>query len=157
MSLTVIGDGSEMDALRDQAERLGIGDRVRFLGRIGQDEIRDHYARADAFCLASLGEGIPVVLMEAMAMRMPVIAPRIMGIPELVQDGTSGLLFTPGRPDALAEAIISLAAGREGWTEMGEAGRARVAEQFEVGACAERLDATLAQWLDHGAVAPAGN
>jgi glycosyltransferase involved in cell wall biosynthesis len=157
VSLTVIGDGSEMDALLDQAETLGIGDRVRFLGRVGQDEIRDHYARADAFCLSSLGEGIPVVLMEAMAMRMPVIAPRTMGIPELVQDGTSGLMFTPGRPDSLAEAITSLAAGRERWTEMGEAGRARVAEQFEVGACAERLDATLAQWLDHGAVAPAGN
>ncbi len=145
----MIGDGSEMDALRDQAQRLGIGDRVRFLGRIGQDEIRDHYARADAFCLSSLGEGIPVVLMEAMAMRMPVIAPRIMGIPELVQDGTSGLLFTPGRPDALAEAITSLAAGRERWAEMGEAGRARVGEQFEIGACADQLDATLAQWLDH--------
>jgi glycosyltransferase involved in cell wall biosynthesis len=154
-SLTVIGDGSEMDALRDQAERLGIGDRVRFLGRIGQDEIRDHYARADAFCLSSLGEGIPVVLMEAMAMRMPVIAPRIMGIPELVQDGTSGFLFAPGRPDALAEAITALAAGRERWAEMGEAGRARVAEQFEIGACAERLDATLGQWLDRGAGAPA--
>lgn len=157
VSLTVIGDGSEMDALRDQAERLGVGDRVRFLGRIGQDDIRDHYARADAFCLASLGEGIPVVLMEAMAMRMPVIAPRIMGIPELVLDGTSGLLFTPGRPDALAQAITSLAAGRERWAEMGEAGRARVAEQFEIGACAEQLDATLAHWLDHGAAVPARN
>lgn len=155
VSLTVIGDGSEMDALRGQAETLGIGDRVRFLGRIGQDEIRDHYARADAFCLASLGEGIPVVLMEAMAMRMPVIAPRIMGIPELVREGTSGLLFTPGRPDALAEAITSLAAGRERWREMGDAGRARVAEQFEIGACAERLDAIFAQWLDHGVIVSA--
>ena len=157
VTLTVIGDGTEMDALRDQAQRLGIRDRVRFLGRIGQDEIRDHYARADAFCLASLGEGIPVVLMEAMAMRMPVIAPRIMGIPELVQDGTSGLLFTPGRPDAIAEAITSLAAGRERWPEMGDAGRARVVEQFEIGACAERLDATLAQWLEHGTVVRTGN
>ena len=69
---------------------------MHFLGRVGQDEIREHYARADAFCLSSLGEGIPVVLMEAMAMRMPVIAPRIMGIPELVEDGVSGLLVTPG-------------------------------------------------------------
>ena len=104
--------------------------------------------RADAFCLSSLGEGIPVVLMEAMAMRMPVIAPRIMGIPELVQDGTSGLLVTPGAPDALAEAIDALAARREQWPAMGEAGRARVSEQFEIGACADRLEVTLAQWLD---------
>ena len=148
VSLTVVGDGSELAALRAQAERLELSGQVRFLGRVGQDEIRDHYVRADAFCLSSLGEGIPVVLMEAMAMRMPVIAPRLMGIPELVQDGTSGLLFTPGRPDALAEAIDSLAARREQWPAMGESGRARVSEQFEIGACADRLETTLAQWLD---------
>ena len=148
VSLAVVGDGSELESLRAQAERLGISGQVRFLGRVGQDEIRDHYARADAFCLSSLGEGIPVVLMEAMAMRMPVIAPRLMGIPELVQDGTSGLLFTPGREDALAEAIEALAAQRERWAAMGESGRARVAEQFEIGACADRLESTLTQWLD---------
>ena len=148
VSLTVVGDGSELEALRAQAERLGLSGQVHFLGRVGQDEIRDHYARADAFCLSSLGEGIPVVLMEAMAMRMPVIAPRLMGIPELVQDGTSGLLFTPGRPDALADAIDALCAQRERWTAMGESGRARVSEQFEIGACADRLETALAQWLD---------
>ncbi len=155
VSLTVVGDGSELEALRAQAERLELSGQVRFLGRVGQDEIRDDYARADAFCLSSLGEGIPVVLMEAMAMRMPVIAPRLMGIPELVQDGTSGLLFTPGRPDALAEAIEALAARRERWAAMGESGRARVSEQFEIGACADRLESTLAQWLDGQTPAPA--
>jgi glycosyltransferase involved in cell wall biosynthesis len=151
VSLTVIGDGSEMAALQAQAARLGIADRVRFLGRIGQDEIRGHYGRADAFCLSSLGEGIPVVLMEAMAMRMPVIAPRIMGIPELVQEGASGLLVTPGRPDELANAIRTLADQRERWQAMGEAGRARVAEHFEIGACARRLDTILVEWLDQAA------
>jgi glycosyltransferase involved in cell wall biosynthesis len=153
VALTVVGDGTQMPALRAQTERLGIGDRVRFLGRIGQDQIREHYAQADVFCLSSLGEGIPVVLMEAMALRMPVIAPRIMGIPELVEDGLSGVLVTPGRPDALAAAIGALAAQRDRWPAMGEAGRARVAEQFEIAECARRLDATLAQWL--GTSAPA--
>lgn len=148
VSLTVVGDGSELEALRAQAERLRISERVRFVGRVGQDLIRDHYARADAFCLSSLGEGIPVVLMEAMAMRIPVIAPRLMGIPELVQEGTSGLLFAPGRADALAEAIEALAAQRERWAAMGEAGRARVLEQFEIDDCAETLEATLKEWLD---------
>jgi glycosyltransferase involved in cell wall biosynthesis len=148
ISLTILGDGSEMEALRSQAKRLGIADRVRLLGRVGQDEIRAHYAQAHAFVLSSLGEGIPVVLMEAMAMRMPVIAPRLMGIPELVQDGTSGLLVTPGSADALADAIASLAAQRARWSAMGEAGRIRVTEQFEIGACAARLEATLADLLN---------
>jgi colanic acid/amylovoran biosynthesis glycosyltransferase len=147
VDLTMIGDGDEMPALRAQAERLAIADRVRFLGRVGQDEIREHYARADAFCLSSLGEGIPVALMEAMALRLPVIAPRIMGIPELVEDGVSGLLVTPGRPDALAEAIAALAAQRRRWPEMGKAGRARVCAQFEIMTCVRELDATITRWL----------
>ncbi len=147
VGLTIIGDGSEMAALRGQAKRLAIADRVRFLGRVGQDEIRNHYARADVFCLSSLGEGIPVVLMEAMAMRIPVIAPRIMGIPELVEDGVSGLLVTPGRPDALADAIATLAAQRDQWPAMGQAGRDRVFEQFEIATSAGRLDAVLTRRL----------
>ena len=151
VTLTLVGDGSEMPALQTQAERLGIADRVRFLGRVGQDQIRGHYARAHAFCLSSLGEGIPVVLMEAMAMRLPVIAPRMMGIPELVEEGVSGLLVTPGRSDALADAIADLAAHRDRWAAMGEAGRARVSEEFEIAACARQLDATLIRWLPRSA------
>jgi glycosyltransferase involved in cell wall biosynthesis len=154
VSLTVVGDGSELEALRAQAGRLGISERVRFLGRVGQDAIREHYARADAFCLSSLGEGIPVVLMEAMALRMPVIAPRLMGIPELVEDGMSGLLFAPGRADALAKSIEALAAQRERWQTMGEAGRARVCAQFEIGSCADTLEAALNQWLDRPTAMP---
>jgi colanic acid/amylovoran biosynthesis glycosyltransferase len=156
VGLTVVGDGSEMPALQAQAERLGIADRVRFLGRVGQDRIREHYARADAFCLSSLGEGIPVVLMEAMAMRLPVIAPRMMGIPELVEDGVSGLLVVPGRPDALADAIAALAARRDQWPAMGQAGRARVSEQFEIAECARRLDATFTRWVNASAPAVTG-
>ncbi len=151
VGLTVIGDGSEMASLREQAERLAIADRVHFLGRVGQDEIRTHYARADAFCLSSLGEGIPVVLMEAMAMRLPVIAPRIMGIPELVDDGVSGLLVTPGRSDALADAIATLAARSEEWPAMGQAGRASVSDQFEIATCARHLDSILTRSLDTSA------
>ena len=140
VSLTVVGDGSEMAGDSGAGASVwGSPTGCDSSGAVGQDEIRDHYARADAFCLSSLGEGIPVVLMEAMAMRMPVIAPRIMGIPELVQEGTSGLLVAPGRADALAEAIATWPPA-ERWPAMGEAGRVRVAEQFEIGACAGQLD-----------------
>jgi glycosyltransferase involved in cell wall biosynthesis len=80
-----------------------------------------------------------------------VIAPRIMGIPELVEDGVSGLLVTPGRSDALAEAIATLAARSDQWPAMGQAGRARVSEQFEIAACARYLDSILTRSLDTSA------
>jgi len=63
-----------------------------FEGAINQDRIRDFYAAADAFCLPSFAEGLPVVLMEAMAMELPCVTTQIAGIPELIRDGVDGLL-----------------------------------------------------------------
>ena len=105
VALTVVGDGPSREHLHAQAARLGLGDRVEWVGALGQDEIRDAYARADVFCLPSFAEGVPVVLMEAMAMEVPVVATRIAGIPELIEDGASGLLVTPARADELADAL----------------------------------------------------
>jgi colanic acid/amylovoran biosynthesis glycosyltransferase len=138
-TLTLIGDGSDRERLALRAQRLGIVDRVSFLGRIGQDEIRSHYANADVFCLSSLGEGVPVVLMEAMAMGLPVVAPRLMGIPELVQDGVSGLLFTPGSACDLARALARLEGSPDLRAELGRAGRERIEREFEIDRCAAHL------------------
>ena len=76
----------------------GVDGHVRFHGAVGQDEIRTHYARADLFCLPSFAEGVPVVAMEAMAMELPVVSTRIMGIPELVGDGSTGCSSPPVVP-----------------------------------------------------------
>lgn len=103
--LTIVGDGERREALHQRAAELGVADRVTFTGSVGQDDIRAFYERADVFCLPSFGEGIPVVLMEAMAMRVAVVSSRIMGIPELVEDEVGGLLVPPGRPDLLAAAL----------------------------------------------------
>jgi glycosyltransferase involved in cell wall biosynthesis len=139
LRLTLIGDGSERRPLEEHAASLGIADRVRFLGRVGQDRITANYATADIFCLPSLGEGVPVVLMEAMAMEVPVVAPRLMGIPELVNDGVEGVLFAPGRANEIACAIRELVDSAELRERLGVAGRARIEREFEVDGCAAQL------------------
>jgi glycosyltransferase involved in cell wall biosynthesis len=132
VTLTVVGDGPSRVHLHDQAARLGLGDRVAWLGAVGQDEIRDRYARADVFCLPSFAEGVPVVLMEAMAMEVPVVATRIAGIPELIADGETGLLVTPGRVDELAAALLRLADDAGLRARLGRAGRAAVLDGYDV-------------------------
>ena len=141
----LVGDGSLRDRLVRRVAELGISDRVHFAGSVGQDSIRSHYHRADIFCLPSLGEGIPVVLMEAMATGLPVVAPRIMGIPELVEDGVSGLLVAPGRPEELATAIEKLASDPALRARLGEAGRRKVRTDYDIERSADLLVDTFSE------------
>jgi glycosyltransferase involved in cell wall biosynthesis len=110
---------------------------------VGQDDILPFYRSADAFALSSFSEGVPVVMMEAMATELPVVAPRITGVPELVDDGRHGILVSPGRSDLLAEALGSLADDPERRARMGREGRRRVEDDFEVLASARQLRALL--------------
>ena len=118
---------------------------MTFAGAAGSHQLRDLYARADVFCLPSFGEGVPIVLMEAMAMRLPVVTTHIAGIPELVDHDVSGLLLPPGRVDALAAALTRLAADPELRARMGEAGRRKVETEFESGASARELRELLVE------------
>jgi glycosyltransferase involved in cell wall biosynthesis len=106
--------------------------------------VAELYAQADVFCLTSFAEGIPVVLMEAMACELPVVAPAIMGIPELVAD----VLVPPGRADLVATALGELAADPDRRAALGRAGRAAVRERYEQGASARALRDLL---REHGA------
>ncbi len=138
--LTLAGDGPELPALRAQAQRLGVADLVTFAGATGQDEIGSFYQRAAIFALPSFAEGLPVVLMEAMATGLPVVASRITGVPELVEEGVSGLLVAPGRVDELAEALARLLSETpERRAEMGRAGRTKVAAEFDIERSAREL------------------
>lgn len=130
--LTLVGDGPSRADLERRTGQLGLSERVTFTGSVGQDQIPDLYADADVFCLPSFAEGIPVVLMEAMATGLPVVTTRIMGIPELVRDGESGVLVGPGRADVLAEALCALAGDAERRRAMGRAGRAHVEALFRI-------------------------
>ena len=130
LRLTLIGDGPERSILEAEAEPLG--DAVRFVGYQSQDAVALALKRADALVLPSFAEGVPVVLMEAMAAGIPVIATQIAGIPELVEHGISGLLVPPGDSGALANAILSSLADPDLKVAMGEAGRAKVTRDFNI-------------------------
>lgn len=131
-NLTMIGDGPSRQSLERRAAQMDLGAAVSFTGAVGQDEIRSHYAAADVFCLPSFAEGVPVVLMEAMAMRVPVVTSRIMGITELIEDGEEGLLVRPGRADELAAALERLARDPELRERLGRRGREKVVAEFDV-------------------------
>jgi glycosyltransferase involved in cell wall biosynthesis len=140
---TLVGDGPRRAELEAMAARLGIGAQVTFAGNVGQDAIGRYYREADVFCSTSFAEGVPVVLMEAGAMGLPVVAPAIMGIPELVEHGVTGLLTPPARPDHVADALERLAADPLEGERMGQAARERVAEHFDCVSEATRLAALL--------------
>ena len=106
--LTLAGDGPDRASLEAQAQRLGIADRVFFAGWKNQDELRELYRGSDACVMSSFAEGVPVVLMEAMATGVPCVAPRINGIPELIRDGVDGLLFTASDVEELVAAVGKL-------------------------------------------------
>jgi glycosyltransferase involved in cell wall biosynthesis len=151
----VVGDGPKRLALERITVELGIAERVRFLGSIGQDDIREAYRRADVFCLPSFAEGVPVVLMEAMAMRLPVIASALMGIPELVEHGVSGFLVRPGRADELQDALAALAADPALRAAMGAAGRRVVLEAFNIERSARELECIFRAALESPLGSPA--
>jgi colanic acid/amylovoran biosynthesis glycosyltransferase len=125
VEVKIVGDGPLRQALVSQISRLGLGERVELLGPLGQDELPKTYQWADVFCLPSFQEGLPVVLMEAMASGLPVVTSAVAGIPELV-DGTNGFLLPAGRADLIADALEQLASDPERRRELGRAGRQRV-------------------------------
>lgn len=145
--LTLVGDGPKRRELEELAERLELSDDVRFTGAVGQDRIRTIYATADIFCLPSFSEGLPVVLMEAMALSVPVVTTRVMGIPELVEDGVTGLLVSPGRVDELADALLTLAQDPARREELAIQALDKVRRDFDVNKSAHRLADLLAQAL----------
>jgi glycosyltransferase involved in cell wall biosynthesis len=136
---TVVGDGPARGALESLARELGVDGHITFAGAVGQDVIRRYYRQADVFCMSSFAEGIPVVLMEAMAMEVPAVAPRIMGIPELIDHGSDGLLVPPGRHDALADALAELLESPARREAIGRAARAKIEAEFDLHSSAEQL------------------
>ncbi|MDP2929912.1 MAG: glycosyltransferase family 4 protein [Candidatus Omnitrophota bacterium] len=103
--LVLVGDGPLEGMLRAKVKELGIEDRVVFAGRKAHDEIRYYMNACDVFCLPSLNEGCPNVLLEAIACRKYVVATRVGGIPEIIESDETGIMVEPGRPVELAEAI----------------------------------------------------
>ncbi len=149
--VTLAGDGPMREELRRVAEVLGISARVKFLGNVGQDVIHTHYAQADVFVLPSFAEGVPVVLMEAMAARCPVIATRIAGIPELIEHTVTGLLVNPGRADFLADAVERILVNPRAAERMALAGQEKVRRDFNIHTVAPQLAGIFVRALAKGA------
>ncbi len=131
LSLTVVGDGPDRVMFEREATELGLGSQVSFVGSRSPAEVAGLLADADIFVLPSFSEGLPVVLMEAMASELPVVSTGIAGVPELVVHGETGLVVPPTDIQSLSEAIIRLAADPILRTELGVAGRKKVLAEFD--------------------------
>ncbi len=139
LQLQLVGDGPDRADLEALVRERNLSATVAFAGAVNQENIRAYYQAADVFALASFAEGIPVVLMEAMAMEIPCVATRINGIPELIEDGVDGLLVAPSDVDGMATAIKRLMSSAELRQSLGTAGRRRVQREYELSKSADRL------------------
>lgn len=143
LRLTIVGDGEDRAHLENLAAPFG--DAVRFTGYLSQAEVAGMLAQTDAFVLPSFAEGLPVVLMEALAAGKPAIAPRVAGVAELIEDGQTGHLIHAGDVAGLTAALEYLAADPEGARDLGRAGRDRVRAEFDARIEAARIARLILQ------------
>jgi glycosyltransferase involved in cell wall biosynthesis len=135
-TLTLAGDGPRRRRLERLTRRLSLTSQVRFPGFVTYDRVPDLFREADIFVMPSVvaasgdRDGIPLVLMEALMHRVPVVATAVSGIPELIEDGVTGLLVPQRNPMALAAAVTRLCLDREAALRLAEAGRDRVLTTF---------------------------
>jgi colanic acid/amylovoran biosynthesis glycosyltransferase len=130
--LRIAGDGPSRFALENACRTLGIMDRVQFLGSLNEQSLTDELSSSDLFVLPSLAEGVPVSVMEAMAVGVPVIATNVAGTSELVEHGRTGLLVRPTDSEALSNAIIEMIRDHDLRRRSAQLGRAKVADEFDI-------------------------
>lgn len=137
--LAVLGTGPLEDELRRKAEAAGIGGRVRWLGF--RRDVADHIAAADVFCLSSVWEGVPLAAQEAILLGVPIVATAVGGMPELVEDATTGRLVPAGDPAALAAALRQVLSNETLRAAFAAGARARLNERFSTDKMLARLGA----------------
>lgn len=145
----IIGDGPLKHELENLAKRLGLSQFVTIQPPVSQTELLAYYRQADVFALACEvqedgdRDGIPNVLVEAMAMEIPVVTTSISGIPELIEDGLNGLLVAEKNPSALARALSALLSKPELARRLAVAARAKVERDFDAKRNIEKIDKLL--------------
>ncbi|HXX16877.1 MAG TPA: glycosyltransferase family 4 protein [Candidatus Eremiobacteraceae bacterium] len=127
---SIVGEGPERPSLEKLIRALDLEREVRLLGGLAHGEISEQYERSDLVVLTSRSEGIPLVLMEAMARGTLVLAPAITGIPELVVDGRTGFLYQPGSMDAFVAQVELINSVRCGLTDLRRNARQHVFQHF---------------------------
>jgi glycosyltransferase involved in cell wall biosynthesis len=134
----IIGDGPLRDILQQKIQKLDLSSRVNLLGSLSQQAVLEKLQTTDIFALASTTDAkgatdvFPTVILEAMASARPVVSTRLAGIPELVSDGDTGILVSPGDPSALTDALEQLLRDPELRSRYGRAGRARLEQRFRI-------------------------
>ena len=130
--LTIAGDGPARTRLETRTRDLGLTEAVSFAGYLDETAVARLLEEADMLVLPSFAEGLPVVLMEAFASRIPVIASAVAGVPELVEDGASGFTFSAGNLDMLIARLDRLLSEPELCGKMGKVGHAKVEMEFDI-------------------------
>jgi glycosyltransferase involved in cell wall biosynthesis len=145
----IIGDGDKRTVIQAEIARLGVADRVQLLGAVPHEDVRRRLQQSDVFVLPCIDlrgqgehiDGIPVALMEAMAQGMPVVSTAISGIPELIEDGVSGLLVPEKGEFELAEALKRVIRDSQLRDTLGRGARKRIEERFDLVANVAKLAA----------------
>ncbi len=145
VSLDIVGGGVNMPVLQALVQEHRLADVVTLSGPVNQDRIREHYARADCFAMASFAEGVPVVLMEAMSMQIPCVTSHITGIPELITHDQNGLLTPPSHVAGLVEQLDRLIADPALARRLGEAARTQVQMHYDLQGNVAKLAAIFAE------------
>ena len=130
--LILVGDGPEEDRIVRETENMDLKSQVQFVGRKSERETLDIIARSDILVLPSFMEGLPVVLMEAMALGVPVVTSQVAGIPELVENGRTGLLFHPADWDGLEQALADMLSDTKARENMAKAAKAVIMQEFDI-------------------------
>lgn len=138
VKLLFVGDGPERDGIIKEAGRMGLTDNIIITG-IRQD-VQRMYAAMDIFALPSHNEGMPTVLIEAMAMKIPVIATPVGGVPEIIHNGENGLLVLPGDEKGLSDAIRNFMTDKRFAARIGAKGRQTVESEFSEDMLGERFE-----------------
>jgi glycosyltransferase involved in cell wall biosynthesis len=136
---TLVGDGPSRPTIESEIARRGLSQQVHLTGSLDPDQVDRQYETAGAVVLASFSEGVPVVLMEAMARGIPVVATHVGGVGELVETGVNGLLVHAGDAKALAAALHRILSDPEFARAMGARGVQKVRDEFDLERSAERL------------------
>jgi len=130
MVLLIAGEGDQLDMLREEASKLGIAGNVKFLGF--RDDVPSLLQAMDICVLPSLSEGLPLSILEALALKKSVVATNVGGVSEIMEDGVNGYIVPPRNPEAIADRILMLLGRPETAVRIGQAGRKRVEGAFSL-------------------------
>lgn len=145
--LLIVGDGPQEESLRATARSLGLDDVVVFAGK--RQDIPSLLGMADLFLFPSVAEGLGIALLEAMAAGLPVVASRVEGIAEVIEDGVDGIFVSPEDPQGIAEAVIRLRGDPRLGEDLGKRARQTVEERFSVSMGLPRLESLYLRLAGH--------